>query len=680
MKNTTTARGTVKRAIAGILAAVSMTTALSSVAVSAAETNAEQPSFNVVIDRAAKKKYDLPQFIGHDILDGTYDIDGFTVDFKYSDGFFENEPALYQHHMASASMALAHSSCTVINHITQQDGSTVQDYSEGPSRLIGVMEQMGFENITASDSYFVKPTGDSIACVIGSKEIETVNGKKKIVQITVRSANYEKEWVSNVTLGREGEAEGFANAADTVFGTYLADYIEQNGLGEALENGEVDFWLTGFSRGGATANLTAKRLIDAYQEQGNKIYAYCIEAPQGGIEAAEKEGADYRGIHNVINVTDLVPYVAPTLMGFKRYGVDHYLSCADHDEYYKKWCLTFSNNYQDNRDTSASEEQVEKVRQQIRYMIPDLKEQEKHMPYTVTGKHFNLDVTKISSSYGIDIQDVEGASTENTIECFVNGLVQQGGVAGRGADRITRDAYVGHHLEDACRRLMEFFMSGKADMKELMSTVDMNSLMLTAFICNFDNIVTETEGYYKSGNFIGAVKSLFGCSNDLDYHVKLTQQNRRMLGDTIITMLVHNKAFKSKLDEQNYPGGSAKALEDLRFLTLELLNTVDRVDDLLTIACNLQGIFQNHSFFQTYAWIRSYDSWFEETAEEEHTPAGDAFAAAVSDRKAQIKTGTIYLNKYTNAVSQLEAKNPKDSMIRVLNRTIEKIILQYGLD
>ena len=84
MKNTRTSKKNVKRAIAGILAAACMTTTLSTIAVSAAETNTEQPSFNVVVERTAKKQYELPQFVGHDIIDGTYNIDDITVDFKYS--------------------------------------------------------------------------------------------------------------------------------------------------------------------------------------------------------------------------------------------------------------------------------------------------------------------------------------------------------------------------------------------------------------------------------------------------------------------------------------------------------------------------------------------------------------------------------------------------------------------
>ena len=47
----------------------------------------------------------------------------------------------------------------------------------------------------------------------------------------------------------------------------------------------------------------------------------------GGTDDAEKleDKTKYYCIHNLINASDIVPLVAPQLMGFKRYGVDHYI-------------------------------------------------------------------------------------------------------------------------------------------------------------------------------------------------------------------------------------------------------------------------------------------------------------------------------------------------------------------
>ena len=56
------------------------------------------------------------------------------------------------------------------------------------------------------------------------------------------------------------------------------------------------------------------------------MFAYPCEAPKGGTDEAEKlSDESYFCIHNLINAVDVVPPVGPGQMGFKRYGVDHYI-------------------------------------------------------------------------------------------------------------------------------------------------------------------------------------------------------------------------------------------------------------------------------------------------------------------------------------------------------------------
>ena len=129
--------------------------------------------------------------------------------------------------------------------------------------------------------------------------------------IAVRGAGYESEWASNVTLGISGEAEGFASAANQVLSS-VKQYIENNDLEEKINSGKVKFWVAGYSRAGATANLTSARLINNYAQFGNQVYGYCFEAPQGGIEEENADMNQYNSIHNCINKTDVVPLVGPT--------------------------------------------------------------------------------------------------------------------------------------------------------------------------------------------------------------------------------------------------------------------------------------------------------------------------------------------------------------------------------
>ncbi len=84
------------------------------------------------------------QYNGHDIISGVYQRDGFNIDFKYSDGFFETEPKQYNPHMATMSSNLANASTTVEN------GS---DFSQGPKTIKDLLTLMGFEDLYASPAY-----------------------------------------------------------------------------------------------------------------------------------------------------------------------------------------------------------------------------------------------------------------------------------------------------------------------------------------------------------------------------------------------------------------------------------------------------------------------------------------------------------------------------------------------
>lgn len=184
---------------------------------------------------SASARIRADQYNGHDIISGEFERDGFKVDFKYSDGFFETTPKEYDPHIATMSCNLAYSSATVENGT---------DFSEDPKTIKDLLSQMGFEKLYASPAYTQEPTPDSVACAIGSRTVKTSEGTKTILSVTVRSANYEKEWASNVSIGKQGEAEGFAEAADQVTAE-INQYLEDNGMAEAAASGNVVFWLSG---------------------------------------------------------------------------------------------------------------------------------------------------------------------------------------------------------------------------------------------------------------------------------------------------------------------------------------------------------------------------------------------------------------------------------------------------
>jgi len=261
----------------------------------------------------------------------------------YSDGYFFDDPAVYNPHLATFGMNLAMASAD--SNIGSHD-----DYTFKFDNVRSMLKGMGCEekDIYISPSYIVRPTSDSIGVAIGSKTIKNASDGKDytLVPIAIRSYGYEKEWASNMTIDgkntkgeNNAEHSGFRDARTKVMNA-IKSYISTCGLEGQLNQGRVKFFLVGFSRGSATANLTSKALVDTYgvlsdkyKNNPNQVFGYCYAVPSGATDNCDlsltKNRKAYYCIHNIINQVDLTPLVAPKEMGFKRYGVDHYVPGDD---------------------------------------------------------------------------------------------------------------------------------------------------------------------------------------------------------------------------------------------------------------------------------------------------------------------------------------------------------------
>lgn len=352
----------------------------------------------------------------------------------YSDGYFKENPNDYQDYLSTLATQLADSSTTY-----KENGS----YAKGDINVKNALASLGFSKIYTSDTYTKKPTANSIACAISSKDL--VNMKYKyLVDITVRSGEYEAEWISNVTLGKTGEAQGFREAADQVYGKYFNEYLNQKPeIKEALKDGNVAFYINGFSRGAATANLTAKRLIDEYQDEGNQVFAYYIEAPQGGVKEEIKPNRNYDSIHSIINPNDLVCYVAPKEMGFIRYGVDHYIygEMVGKNNY-----GIFSNTPSDNiYDVRKYDDIKAKTIAELKKML-NTDNVSNHEPYDVDYKKLDLRNKELKN-------DNSQKYTFNFINLFFNKLMYK-----NGKQVIDRNKYA-EKIEPAVKNMMTFLIN-----------------------------------------------------------------------------------------------------------------------------------------------------------------------------------------------------------------------------
>ena len=257
-----------------------------------------------------------------------YDSEYKEFDYSYSNSYFDKPTIEYNHKLATMSLSLALS------------GYQCKDVKITYDNVRNLLDECGFKKeFGRAYNYTYSTTPDDVGCYISRKNI----GDKTVIAVVVRSSGYDKEWASNLTVGVTGDHQGFDEASDIVLNR-IKSYIKENEI-----SGDVKFWLTGYSRGAATATHTAAKLnytkIDGVNFTKNEIYAYGFATPAGAINSSDLINNElYENIFNIINFHDLVPRVAPRIWGFGRYGKTFYLpfsdsstECHNKEDYVKKW-------------------------------------------------------------------------------------------------------------------------------------------------------------------------------------------------------------------------------------------------------------------------------------------------------------------------------------------------------
>jgi len=241
-----------------------------------------------------------------------------TEQCSYSDTMFEKSAFVYSPELTETSLCLAMS------------GFNSADAPEYKDKSINVKEFLnsaGFNQLAVNTDYETKPGLDTMGVAVGQKQLIQGDDCVTLVAVVLRGAGYENEWGGNFTLGNNGSYHlGFQTARDEAIKT-LEQYLQDNNV-----TGKVKFWITGYSRSAATANLLAGAMVDYdwnysnIEYTNNDIYAYCFEPPAGRIFTSEQQnGNEYNCIKNIVNPCDVVPMVAPSYFKFGRYGIDLYL-------------------------------------------------------------------------------------------------------------------------------------------------------------------------------------------------------------------------------------------------------------------------------------------------------------------------------------------------------------------
>jgi len=254
--------------------------------------------------------------------------------FDYDDKWFiEDSSYIYNHELAKTSLKMALATFggddTNLKYLYDKLNYTYTD------NIVDQEDQDSDDSIVYPDTWkyfsYDDEEYDTIGFGIAYHNIEYKNKKYTIVSVAVRSAGYESEWASNFTVGQSGDSYGFSQAANHVK-EKLIEY-----LGSINTPYETKLWITGYSRGAATANICGYYLdLEAKNNslfgiKPEDIYTYTFETPKGKLDSDFNNvtytfgGKTYdleNNIFNIVNNADLITKVVMSEIGFSRYGID----------------------------------------------------------------------------------------------------------------------------------------------------------------------------------------------------------------------------------------------------------------------------------------------------------------------------------------------------------------------
>lgn len=223
------------------------------------------------------------------------------IEAAWDDAWFAEPATDYQHSLAMTAMALSGAA-----------------YGE-KTGMGDALEKLGFEHVQSYHYDAAAESGaDTAAYTFAVRRIDARKGGDIwLTAVVIRGTHEILEWAGNLDLGTGIVHEGFARARDDLTKN-LNRYLSALHISSTAESG-TKFLVTGHSRGGAVANLTAAYLMDSMKVPREDVYAYTFAAPAVSVRAAE---AGYENIFNITNREDLVTRIPLAKWGYARYGTD----------------------------------------------------------------------------------------------------------------------------------------------------------------------------------------------------------------------------------------------------------------------------------------------------------------------------------------------------------------------
>ena len=477
----------------------------------------------------------------------------FIGDIYFSQAYFEHSPYEYDSHLATASLCLA------ISTYQEYGEKTEEWYVNQPKFIQQTLETIGFNSFVTNDDYRQTARFDSIGLAAAKKEFSDYT----VIAVTPRSGGYYSEWANNMHLGDGSLSdymhEGWYNAANKMI-DFINDYVASNRV-----TGHIKLWLTGFSRGGAVANIAAG-LLDSKLNKGEKvftgvslgredIYAYTFEAPQGANVNSKTVSLPkdpiYGNIFNIIHPNDIVPKVAMSEYGFTRFGIDKFITTKFYDP----------ENYEENRRCFKALHDIANQTDEVVYSADD----------------FDM--------YGLKVEDFLKLLT---VVPAVIDIFQGGGNFGNAKDKTKAN----YDANIAATLFLEELTS------ELGSRND--------YVKKYQKALEDLMLALKNEN-LGDMPSTPGLALKL---VLIAVVSNSLLGN-----------FNSVKDyAKDIAGTHAKAIADCVSAIIGPLSAAywERPNELISIGVHVGDIFQNHSVDVIFAHLQAQDSYYIDSYNSSH--------------------------------------------------------------
>lgn len=259
-------------------------------------------------------------------------------DYYYSDSFFAHSAFEYDNRLALATLGMTAAGGSPY-------ASDVHYWQEGENgRAAHVRDgfaKFGFAEVELFNyDHSLNEAPETSACAIARKTLLQDGEQVTVIAAFLRGCGYGAEWASNLDVG-----EGTAHAGFVAAARQLAEKIRQYVQAQAEKQpfGTLKFWLGGYSRGGAVANLLAARLpavLPQLQRENTFVYTFATPMSLTAVDCPDlqqdydnnhsadgtlKESWTASNIFNLISSGDVVPRVMPEEWGYHRNGNDRFL-------------------------------------------------------------------------------------------------------------------------------------------------------------------------------------------------------------------------------------------------------------------------------------------------------------------------------------------------------------------